>query len=86
MVRAAGYAASARIGVIAAPIADYPAVPKGRNFIDRHVFAKLRKFNLIPADLSSDGEFLRRVCLDMTGTLPPLERVREFLADPQSSF
>ena len=35
--------------------------------------------------LSGDSEFLRRVCLDLTGTLPPPERVREFLAsaDPR---
>src|SRR5262249_2945495 len=29
---------------------------------------------------SSDAEFLRRVCLDLTGTLPPPDRVREFLS------
>jgi hypothetical protein len=58
-------------------------VPK--NFIDQHVFAKLRRFHIIPSELSSDREFLRRVCLDVTGTLPPPARVREFLAsqDPQ---
>ena len=35
--------------------------------------------------MSSDAEFLRRVCLDLTGTLPPPERTREFLAsrDPR---
>ena len=43
------------------------------------MFAKLKKFNSIPSELSSDTEFLRRVCLDLTGTLPP-ERVREFAA------
>ena len=84
MVRAAGKAISAGFGVIAQPIADYPEVPR-KNFIDEHVFAKLRRFNIIPSPLSSDEEFLRRVCLDMTGTLPPPERVREFLSseDPQ---
>ena len=79
MVRAAGKAISAGFGVIAQPIADYPEVPR-KNFIDEHVFAKLRRFNIIPSPLSSDEEFLRRVCLDMTGTLPPPERVQEFLS------
>ena len=80
MVRAAGHAASARFGVIAESVADFPEV-EPRNLIDEHVFAKLRKFNILPSHLSSDGEFLRRACLDVTGTLPPPERVREFLSD-----
>ena len=81
MIRAAGQAVSAGLGVISEPIADYPEVPH-RNLIDEYVFTKLRKFNILPSKLSSDGEFLRRVCLDLTGTLPPSHRVREFLADP----
>ena len=79
LIRAAGHAASAGFGVIKAPIADYPQVAR-RNFIDDLVFEKLRKFNIIPSPLSRDEEFLRRVCLDLTGTLPPPRRVREFLA------
>ena len=79
MIRAAGKAISAGFGVIAYPIADYPEAVH-RNFIDKHVFAKLRKFNILPSELSSDAEFLRRVCLDVAGTLPPPGRVREFLA------
>src|SRR5262249_51739100 len=79
MIRAAGFAMIARFGVIAEPIANYPKVGKN-NFIDNYTFAKLRKFNIVPSDLSSDSEFLRRVCLDLTGVLPPPNRVREFLA------
>ena len=79
MVRAAGFATSARVGVIGKPIARYPKVPHN-NFIDDYVFAKLKKFNIIPSKLSSDTEFLRRVCLDLTGILPPPEQVREFAA------
>ena len=81
MIRAAGHEVSAGFGVISESIADYPEVPR-RNFIDGHVFAKLRQLNILPSELSSDEEFLRRVCLDLTGTLPPPNRVREFLADP----
>ena len=79
MIRASGYAVSARVGVIAKPIPRYPKVLTN-NFIDDYVFAKLKRFNIIPSKLSSDTEFLRRVCLDLTGTLPPPERVREFTA------
>ena len=84
MIRAAGHAISAGFGVITKPIANYPDLPR-ENLIDDYVFAKLRKFNIVPSELSSDAEFLRRACLDVTGTLPPPERVREFLGgtDPQ---
>jgi uncharacterized protein DUF1549/uncharacterized protein DUF1553/Big-like domain-containing protein len=78
MIRASGFAVSTRFGVIAKPIANYPKVARN-NFIDDYVFAKLRKFNVIPSELSTDSEFLRRVCLDLSGTLPPPNRVREFL-------
>src|SRR5207244_2998903 len=52
-----------------------------RNFIDEHVFGKLRKFQILPSERSNDGEFLRRICLDLTGMLPPPNRVKEFVAD-----
>jgi len=34
-----------------------------------------------PASPASDGEFLRRLYLDLTGNLPPEETTRQFLAD-----
>jgi len=79
-VRTPGFALSARVGVIEKPVAHYPSI-EARNYVDQYVFAKLRKFQIVPSQLSSDEEFLRRVCLDVTGTLPPPQRVREFLAD-----
>ncbi len=79
LIRAAGQVASAGVGVIGDPVPNYPAVSKN-NFIDQHIFDKLRRFQIVPSALSSDGEFLRRVCLDLTGTLPPSNRVKDFLA------
>ncbi|MBL8179013.1 MAG: DUF1549 domain-containing protein, partial [Bryobacterales bacterium] len=79
LIRAAGQLASAPVGVVGAPVANYPSLASF-NFIDDHVLRKLKAFHLVPSELSSDGEFLRRVCLDLTGTLPPVARVREFLA------
>ena len=57
--------------------ADPPAV----NFIDSHVFAKLRKLRVEPSPLSTDEEFVRRVYLDAIGRLPTPEAVRTFLTD-----
>ena len=80
LVRAAGHTVHTRIGVISEPIPNYPDLPR-RNFIDQHIFAKLKRFHVIPSELSDDAEFLRRVCLDIIGTLPPPHRVQEFLND-----
>jgi hypothetical protein len=84
LVRAAGQAASASVGVIGDRLARYPAVERN-NFIDDFIFGKLRRFRIAPSPLAGDNEFLRRVCLDLAGTLPPPERVREFVAsrDPR---
>ena len=80
LVRPAGHTIHSRVGVVSEPIPDYPEVAK-RNLVDEHVFAKLERFHLLPSELSDDAEFLRRVCLDIIGTLPPPERVAEFLGD-----
>src|SRR5712692_6997857 len=79
LIRAAGQVASAGVGVIGPPIPNYPDV-QSSNFIDEFVFSKLQKFHIVPSDVASDSEFLRRACLDLTGTLPPPERVREFVS------
>ncbi len=52
--------------------------------IDRYVDAKLSKLGLIASARSSDVEFLRRVSIDMTGTLPIPQEVIAFLTDQSS--
>ncbi|MHB1425183.1 MAG: DUF1549 and DUF1553 domain-containing protein [Gemmataceae bacterium] len=80
-----GYLTTARVLVPATVTEDfvYPKISE-ENFIDREVFAKLRKLNIVPSDLAGDAEFLRRVTLDTIGTLPAPQEVRYFLADTRS--
>jgi hypothetical protein len=58
----------------------YPAVPTP-TAIDKHVVAKLKTLGLTPSALCTDEEFLRRVSLDLVGTLPTLKERRDFIAD-----
>ncbi|MBC7529077.1 MAG: DUF1549 domain-containing protein [Chthonomonadaceae bacterium] len=49
--------------------------------IDLLVARKLTQLNLTPSSVCDDATFLRRVSLDLTGTLPALEETRAFLKD-----
>lgn len=52
--------------------------------IDVAVVQKLDKLGIIPSPVCSDEDFIRRVSLDVTGTLPSPAEVRAFLADSSS--
>ena len=58
--------------------------PNPVNFVDSHVYKKLRKFQYLPSEPCRDEEFLRRVYLDVTGLLPTPEQSLRFLEDKQS--
>lgn len=85
MVRYLGHAAVARLLVVP----DNPGFawpnPPVYNLIDELVDAKLKKMGYVPSPLCTDEEFIRRACLDATGTLPQPAEVDAFLADPASS-
>lgn len=66
--------------VSATTSANYPKVETPTK-IDELVVAKLKKLGVVPAELCTDTEFLRRVSLDITGTLPSPAEISKFLAD-----
>ncbi len=49
--------------------------------VDLHTSTRWKELGLAPSDLATDAVFLRRVSLDLTGTLPTAETTRTFLAD-----
>ena len=62
-----------------AQIDDFPEFA-GHNFIDELVAAEWKKVGVLPAELSSDYEFVRRLYLDLIGTLPKPEEIQAFVA------
>ena len=67
------------------PVSDpskYPKMPgSDRTRVDALVNSKLKKAGIVPSDLCTDAEFLRRASLDVTGTLPPPSEIEAFIAD-----
>lgn len=49
--------------------------------IDELVFGRLKQLGIEPAEQCSDGVFVRRVFLDVIGTLPTADEARQFLQD-----
>ena len=52
-----------------------------KNFIDQHVFNKLKKLGIPSSPLSDDAMFARRVFIDLTGRLPTAEQAQKFIED-----
>ena len=55
------------------------------NYIDTHVHNKLKRMKILPSDLSTDEEFVRRIYFDLTGLPPTPKQVRSFLTDTTNS-
>jgi hypothetical protein len=82
LCRFLGEMAAVRLMHIASPPSDYrwPAPPEN-NYVDTHVFAKLKMLNIAPSDLCSDEEFVRRLYVDLCGILPTPAEATAFVAD-----
>ena len=81
MVRSLGVVNVLRVAVALRPeLTDYRR-PSSENFVDDLILEKLERLRIRPSNLSTDEEFVRRVYLDLIGTLPTAEEARGFLAD-----
>ncbi len=55
------------------------ASPQPRNFVDEHIFAKLKTLRMNPSELVTDEVFLRRAYLDLLGILPTAEEAKRIV-------
>lgn len=67
---------------LGAAIVERPPV---KNFIDAAVMGKLDVLGIPPSPVADDATFMRRVYVDITGTLPTAEEVQAFLSDSSPS-
>jgi hypothetical protein len=56
---------------------DWPSPPE-HNYVDTHVDNKLKKLRILPSELCTDEEFLRRAYIDIIGLLPSREEYDKF--------
>jgi hypothetical protein len=62
-------------------IPEYQFEPKSA--VDRFTLKKWQELGIVPSQLCTDDEFIRRVYLDITGTLPTPAQVRAFQASKE---
>lgn len=59
--------------------------PPTNNYIDELVFAKLKDMRILPSELCTDEQFLRRVTIDLTGTLPTPDEHESFMSSTDTN-
>lgn len=82
-VRFAGQVASVAVVAPFGRIEPFPEFP-ANNFIDELALVEWKRLGVAPAPLANDETFVRRVFLDLIGTLPTPDEVRGFLSSPES--
>lgn len=55
--------------------------PPVNNYVDKHIFAKLRSLRMNPSELCTDEVFARRAYFDLLGVPPTADEARAFVAD-----
>jgi hypothetical protein len=53
--------------------------PPENNYVDKLVFNKLKMLSILPSDVCTDQEFVRRAYVDVCGILPTSEETKSFL-------
>jgi hypothetical protein len=71
-------------GTSNAAAAEAAPIPR-KNFVDEAIFSRMAAAKIASAPLASDAEFLRRVTLDLTGRIPSVPDVDQFLIDTNPS-
>jgi hypothetical protein len=80
MARYQGHVATFRATVpLGVQIPDYKFEP--RTVVDQFTLKKWKELGLVPSELCTDEQFIRRVSLDLTGTLPTPEQATNFVRD-----
>jgi hypothetical protein len=74
-----------QVGVFRATVPSGLKVPDyqfpHQTIVDKHTHQQWKELAIVPSDLCTDVEFIRRVSIDLTGTLPTPTQVKAFLAD-----
>ena len=60
---------------------QWPESIKPHNYIDEKIHDKLQKLRIVPSEICTDAEFIRRTSLDICGIVPTSEQVQSFVAD-----
>jgi hypothetical protein len=80
MIRYQEHVATFRATVpLGAKIPAYAFEPN--TVVDRYTARKWQELGLVPSEVSSDAEFVRRLYLDLCGSLPTPKQVEEFVAE-----
>jgi hypothetical protein len=80
MARYQGHVAAFRATVpLGAKVPSYTFA--AQSVVDEHTNRKWQQLGLAPSELCTDEQFIRRVSLDITGTLPTPAEVTAFVAD-----